>query len=1279
MPTIITRGAVSAKAYGFGVSGGYSVKNSLRFRSSASAYLNRTPAAASNRQTWTWSCWVKRGTFAGSNQNIFSAGSNTSGQQSLQIFIDSNNCLNLYETISGSAADILYVTTQVFRDPSAWYHFVVAMDTTQATAANRTKIYVNGAQITSFSSTTTATLNSNTAINNNVLHTICNFASTVYFDGYLAEMNLIDGLALTPTSFGSFDTNGVWQPIKYAGAYGTNGFYLTFGNTTSTATLGNDSSGNSNTWTVNNISLTAGSTYDSMTDSPTVTSASVANYATFNPLTQPSASASTGFLSNGNLHMVGGGANWNNSISTIAPASGKWYYEITITSATNQHQAASVYQSIMTSANLAGSASTNGWSCQIGVGGNSNYWTGTPSSVSTAVNMGGNFASGNILNVAVDISAGKVWFGRNGVWYNISGTTFTNTDVAAGNGYAFNNLTTNVITYLSGGVYVDGSIDINYGQQPFTYTAPTGFVALNTYNLPAPAIAAGAPYMNAITYTGYGPLIPASLGTSTKRNASTQSVSKSLRLRASASAYLSRTIGSPSTTTNTFSIWVKRGSQISSAYNFILGCTSSNSGIDFQNPGTSLNDTIQILDNGTSYVVTNAVYRDPSAWTHIVVVWDSTNATSTERVRLYVDGVRATSLSTASYPAQNTAFSLFAASTVQQIGSRQNGTVLYYDGYIAEVNFIDGQALTAASFGQYNSDNIWVPKSYTGTYGTYGYYLPFTNTTSTSTLVADASGNGNNWTPNNISLTAGTTYDSMADSPTDYASAGNYCVFNPLDKGSNLVVASANLNVSIGGTGGNDIGRSTIALPSTGKWYWEVTVSAVGAGVHIGFITPSTVLNSGGAITGVWYNQDGTKTIDGGSSTAYGASYTTGDIIGIAYDSVANSVTYYKNGATQGAITATTTSQSYYPAIFLQTNSNIWFNFGQRPFSYTVPTGYSTINTYNLTAPTSSWFTNANTSGITSGTTAYPDFVWIKARSSAQNHSLTDTVRGPTLNLISNTTGAEAGLSTLFNVNKYGLTLGNDASVNSSSYTDVMWGWQAGQGTLSTNTNGSITSTVSANTTAGFSVVTYTGTGANATVGHGLGVAPSMIIVKARSIVENWPTWHTGLTSAAYVLTLNTTNAQASVPTVFNSTLPTSSVFSIGTSTGSGGSGTTYVAYCFASVTGYSAFGSYTGNGSTDGPFTYVGFRPRWLMIKNSSSSGDDWILFDSSRNTYNVTDLNLRPNTSAAESSQSANYLDLLSNGFKIRGTSAGTINASQTYIYAAFAETPFNLSRAR
>jgi hypothetical protein len=267
-----------------------------------------------------------------------------------------------------------------------------------------------------------------------------------------------------------------------------------------------------------------------------------------------------------------------------------------------------------------------------------------------------------------------------------------------------------------------------------------------------------------------------------------------------------------------------------------------------------------------------------------------------------------------------------------------------------------------------------------------------------------------------------------------------------------------------------------------------------------------------------------------------------------------------------------------------------------------------------------------------------------------------------------------------------GFTLnGNRLNVNESGSTLIGWQWKAAGSSVS-NTSGSITSTVNAGTTQGFSVVTYTGTGSNATVGHGLGVKPAMIILKNRSSSTDWPTWSQGLPNpTTQQVWLNATNAAQAqgANSAFNSTQPTSSVFSLGTVLEANGSGSTYVAYCFAEVAGYSKFGSYTGNGSTDGPFVYCGFRPRYVMFKRSSSGAGtaNWVVVDTSRDTYNLAGQSLEPNLSDAEyTPASSGYpLDILSNGFKQRGSSVSQNESGSTYIYAAFAENPFKYSNAR
>jgi hypothetical protein len=304
-----------------------------------------------------------------------------------------------------------------------------------------------------------------------------------------------------------------------------------------------------------------------------------------------------------------------------------------------------------------------------------------------------------------------------------------------------------------------------------------------------------------------------------------------------------------------------------------------------------------------------------------------------------------------------------------------------------------------------------------------------------------------------------------------------------------------------------------------------------------------------------------------------------------------------------------------------------------------------------------------------------PDFVWIKSRSSGTWwHQWQDIVRGATKRLASNDTATEAtDVQTLTSFDTDGFSLGTSTSYNNNADTYVAWNWLAANSTT-TNTSGTITSTVSANTTAGFSVVGYTGTGANATVGHGLGVAPSMYIIKSRTgTAEPWFVYHKSIGNTGGIL-LNSTNAQVTSSTWFNNTSPTSSVFSIGSNSGVSGTGNTHIAYCFAEVKGYSKFGSYTGNGSSDGTFVYTGFKPAFVMYKNITSAGTSWVIYDSKRDTYNATSKRLLPNSSAAE--DSVVYIDLLSNGFKCRDTNIGQNESGSTMIYAAFAENPFVLT---
>jgi hypothetical protein len=761
---------------------------------------------------------------------------------------------------------------------------------------------------------------------------------------------------------------------------------------------------------------------------------------------------------------------------------------------------------------------------------------------------------------------------------------------------------------------------------------------------------------------------------------------RSVRFRASASAYLNRT---PASATNrrtyTWSGWVKRGGLASDRIIFAADNGTVQTYIRFRND----TNAIQISYwNGSSYTFdlrTTATYRDPSAWYHIIVAIDTTQATSTNRVKLYVNGDQVTAFSTASYPSQN--FDTEINNTrAHGIGAFAGGsTAEYFDGYLAEVNFIDGQALTPSSFGAFSPiTGVWQPAKYTGTYGTNGFYLPFTSNSTAAALGTDFSGNSNTWTVNNISVTAGVTYDSMTDVPTlTSATASNYCVGNPLSVGANTSLSNGNLSGTLTGSGG---WAGSIGGLTSGKWYYEATVTAnSGNSMWVGFLSDVYTLNNNAwsfSTQTALYANDGRN----GNNASYGATWTTNDVIGIALDisTSSGSITFYKNGVSQGVMFSSLTSSAVWRPLISGggTGTTIAMNFGQRPFAYTPPTGFVALNTFNLAASTivkgnlyfdTSLYTgNGSTQTVTNSGSMQPDLVWSKQRNTTGDHALFDSVRGTTKRLRSNTTDVEDTLSGVTSFNADGFSLGSSYNANTITY--AAWQWKAGGAAVS-NTDGSISAQVSANPTAGFSVLTYTGTGANATIGHGLGVAPSMVIFKRRDLAEGWGVYHRSLGNT-YVLLLESTSAQQGPSaTYFNSTSPSSTVISLGTWSRLNTSSRTYVAYCFAEIAGFSKFGSYVGNNSADGPFVYTGFRPAFLLRKGINTAGINWSIIDDSRNPFNVANSLLLPNTNGAETT--GGEVDFLSNGFKLRSTSFSI--SGETYIYMAFAENPFKNSLAR
>ena len=335
---------------------------------------------------------------------------------------------------------------------------------------------------------------------------------------------------------------------------------------------------------------------------------------------------------------------------------------------------------------------------------------------------------------------------------------------------------------------------------------------------------------------------------------------------------------------------------------------------------------------------------------------------------------------------------------------------------------------------------------------------------------------------------------------------------------------------------------------------------------------------------------------------------------------------------------------------------------------------YTTINKgssyFNTVLYTGTGASNART-----GVGFKPDLVWIKGRSGATDHGLYDAVRGVQKQLESNNTDTETTEATgLTAFGSDGFTVGALAQLNTSSATYVAWNWLGANTTVS-NTSGSITSTVSANTTSGFSIVSYTGNGTGgATIGHGLGSTPKMMIVRNRTVGSNWRIYHASLGNTQG-MQFDTTAASTNI-IFWNNTSPTSTLFTVGNGTTVNSSAVTYIAYCFAEVKGFSKFGSYVGNSSADGTFVYTGFKPAFVMVKNTNYvTGTDWFMLDNKRNTNNVENLYLSPNLSAAEAT--GVETDFLSNGFKLRHSSTAMNNSSYTYIYMAFADSPFVSSK--
>jgi len=775
-------------------------------------------------------------------------------------------------------------------------------------------------------------------------------------------------------------------------------------------------------------------------------------------------------------------------------------------------------------------------------------------------------------------------------------------------------------------------------------------------------------------------------------------IDNSLRFNDNDSAYLTRSTGTTNKRTFTVSVWVKR-TTLNARQTIWASDQNTNDTGDGSKGGSG--NYISFWNNGEFYfggfggsfqVRADGLQRDVSAWYHIVAQTDTTQATTNDRGKLWINGVQQTTYT--SMIGQNTDVKwatnrIGVRSDVANYSDSVNLTA-YADGYIAELHVVDGQALTASDFGETDSTTgAWVPKKYTGTYGTDGYYLDFSNS---ADLGNDSSGNNNDFTPSNLAAT-----DQTSDTPTN-----NFCTLNPLSNAMGGTLSEGNLQIVSSGSDKHCF--STFGLTS-GKWYFEVKDISQGGQFKVFALTDADHNDTTPGTNQCHIIFSTGETSTSGTANSNAGAMTTGDILAVAINLDDGEVYFTKNGNIDTGLTAQATGISisgrkrdFRISAFESsgTPSTAGFNFGNPSFSissgnsdengygnfeYEPPTGYLALCTNNLPNVTIAdpteyfntvlWNGNSSTQSIT-GVGFQPDFVWLKSRTNTASHRLNDSSRGVNKQLASNATDAESEFTTMLtSFDSDGFTLGDNVGINGTGYTNVGWSWKANAGSTSSNTDGTITSTVQANTTAGFSIVTYSGNGSTGTVGHGLGAVPKLYIVKRRN-GDGW-SWYTYSVhkGAGHTLYLNSTSVGDVDTTVWQNTSPTSNVFYVGARDGVNGSGGNMVAYCFAEIEGYSKFGSYTGNGSTDGAFIYTGFRPAFTLIKRTNAI-QAWVLHDSARAGYiNPTDNYVYANATNVEAEDIDH--DYLSNGFKIRSNFNDTNASGGTYIYMAFAEAPF------
>ncbi len=1345
-----------------GATGGdaFAIERSLRFNSGDSAHLSRTVSSAGNRKTWTWSGWVKRSSVSGSGTYAELFGSffgNSTRYTSLKF--NANDKLFFFGGAGDPASNVINLeTTQVFRDFSGWYHIVLAFDTTQSTASDRVKLYVNGTQVTDFDTETYPAQNVEYYINQvSVEHVIGSFFGTLdYLNGYLAEVNFIDGQALAPTDFGETDDNGVWQAKEFTGTYGwfnnsrawSDSSVTTFTNAFSLSSYPPSLLFNGNT-TDGVPSAESGDFVISFSTAVTVASSVLilASGGSISSVTFDSNSASNT-----------SGDKWEASFSGT-------FSTITIVGSNNRYVKAIYIDGkllIDSSVSVADNSfrlpfTDNSSTEALGYDAAVTDPTLNPKGGMDVVTYSGNGGTQSIGGLG--FQPDFVWIksrnaaGNHALYDSVRGATKR----IQANETAAENTKTNGLTSFNSDGWTEGNFDNQSGYNYVAWCWKAGGAAVsNTNGSINSSVSVNSAYGFSVTkYVGTGSL--ATVGHGLGNSAPKFMLIKGLDDSLSWAVYAD----SPSNYLQLSDLGASNSTDASNAWN-----------------GTAPTSSV--------FTVKTKATVNESGENYIAYVWSEIAGFS--KFGSYSGSSSPVTLNLGFKPAFLMIKRADGIDDWAIFDNERPNKYLNADTSEADkdasvsriVAFTSTGAVVTGTNGQINANGM-----------EYIY----------AAFAASIPGDPDN--------------DSLVDSPSNAADptdtgvgnevVGNYATLNPLQKGSLITLSNGNLEFSAATGSGSQRAWGTVGV-STGKWYFEYTQAS---GTYTQAIGIKFSFDQNNSDNYLYNGNNGQKINASGSASSYGATWANNDVVGVAFDLDAGAITFYKNGVSQGVAFTGITASTYFPFVLGWSGGAFAgnLNFGQRAFAYPPNTGpvYSdnastsgststgtkanafngsitdywqtsanasqtytfslvqtgtlevyqsgtgteyniainggsassmtrgasngwetiasnastltsvtftrprgsnnqvatwafrvngtdilidglgaikTLNTASLTPPTIAdgskyfdselWTGNGTSQTIT--TDFLPGLIWVKERSNTSSHQISNIISGVGKRLSSNLEDAEYSNSqmvTAFNSDGFGI--GSQGGHNENNQTYVGWVWGAGTGSTGTNNDGSIASQVRANPSAGFSIVKYTANGSNgATIGHGLNAQPYFMIGRQYTAASGWGVYHNSIGNTG-ALHLNNTTSVSTSSIWWNNTSPSNSVFTIGTVGAFNTSGEDVIFFCFAPVEGYSAMGSYVGNGSSDGPFIHTGFKVAWLLTKRTNGGSNNWQLIDSTRSPFNVADDVLKPDESAAESSHADYSVDFLSNGFKHRTGHVARNGSGNTYIYAAFAENPF------